>query len=224
MSGRATGLWYYRVRASSAGGDSPWSNWQSVGVIPAAPVLANIENDDGDGEYLVDWSNVTGAASYQLEEDDNAAFSSPTVVYSGTASEFQVSGQGTGRWYYRVRARNAGGDGRWSNIEDVGVIPAAPVLDPIENDDRDGEYLVDWSDVAGAASYWVEEDDNPNFHSPTVRYNGVDSQFRVSEQGPGEWYYRVQTRNAGGDSPYSNSESVAVGLPAPVLDDISNPE
>ena len=65
-----------------------------------------VERRVGWREYLVDWSDVTGAASYWVEEDDNAAFSSPTVRYSGVDSQFQVSAQGTGLWYYRVRAIN----------------------------------------------------------------------------------------------------------------------
>jgi hypothetical protein len=222
VSGQEGGVWYYRVRASSDGGDSPWSTWESVAVIPAAPVLATISNPDGDGEYLVDWSDVTGATIYYVEEDDNAAFTSPTVRYTGASSRYLVDGQSTGRWYYRVRASNAGGDGRWSNTESVGVMPAAPVLATIDNPDGDGEYVVNWSDVTGATSYWVEEDDNPNFHSPTVRYNGVDSQFQVSAQGTGVWYYRVRAVSTGGDGPWSNSEWVSVGPAGPVLYDISN--
>jgi hypothetical protein len=224
VSSQATGLWYYRVRASNAGGDGFWSNIQSVGVIPDAPVLAAISNPGGIGDYLVDWSDVTGATSYSVEEDDNAAFSSPTLCYTGANSQFDVSAQGTGLWYYRVRASNAGGDGRWSNAESVGVIPDAPVLAAISNPDGDGDYLVDWSDVTGATSYWVEEDDNAEFTSPTVRYNGADSLFLVRAQGTGLWHYRVRANNAGGDGPWSNPESVIVGLAGPVLFDISNAE
>jgi len=224
VSGQEGGVWYYRVRASNAGGDSLWSTWESVAVIPAAPVLYPISNPDGDGDYLVDWSDVTGATAYCVAEDDNPAFTSPIILYCGASSRYQVYGQRTGRWYYRVRASNAGGNGPWSNIESVGVVPAAPVLADIENDDADGEYLVDWSDVAGATSYWVEEDDNPTFHSPIVRYNGVDSQFLVSGQGTGVWYYRVRAVNAGGDGPWSNSEFVTVGPAGPVLYDINNPD
>ncbi|NIP35777.1 MAG: hypothetical protein GWN18_12490, partial [Thermoplasmata archaeon] len=113
-----------------------------MGVIPAPPSLADISNPDGDGDYLLDWPDVTGATLYWVEEDDNEAFSSPTVRYTGASSEYQVYGQGAGRWYYRVRASNDFGDGAWSNTEDVGVIPAAPVLDPISNPDGDGEYVV----------------------------------------------------------------------------------
>ncbi|NIV29228.1 MAG: hypothetical protein GWN58_06875, partial [Anaerolineae bacterium] len=48
-------------------------------------------------------------------------FTSSTVIYDGPDSEFPVSGQAAGLWYYRVRASNDFGDGAWSNIESVGV-------------------------------------------------------------------------------------------------------
>jgi len=222
VTGQATGRWYYRVRARNAGGDSPWSATRQVGVFPAAPALLSINNPDGDGDYLVDWSEVTGAASYELEEDDNSEFTSPTVRYTGTESRFTVSAQRTGLWYYRVRASNAGGDSAWSNTVSVAVIPPAPVLSPIGNTDGDGDYLVEWSDVAGATSYLLEEDDNSEFSSPTVRYTGAVSQFQVSGRGTGLWYYRVRAGNAGGDSPWSNMERVSVLTAAPELAPIEN--
>ena len=99
-----------------------WSNTEWVGVIPAAPILAAIENEDGNGWYLVDWADVTGATSYELQEDDNPDFTSPTVRYNGPNSQYDVYGQDIGQWYYRVRASNAGGDSPWSSAEWVDVL------------------------------------------------------------------------------------------------------
>ena len=224
MSGQQAGSWYYRVRASNTHGDSLWSNAESVGVIPAAPILAAISNPDGNGEYLVDWNDVTGATSYRLEEDDNSAFTSPAVRYNGVNSQYQVSGQQTGLWYYRVLASCAGGDSSWSNTESVSVAPASPVLFAISNPDGNGDYLVRWSDVAGATTYRLEEDDNPEFASPMPRYTGASSQFQVYGQESGTWYYRVRASNAFGDSLWSNTESVSVIPAAPLLLPISNPD
>jgi uncharacterized protein YegP (UPF0339 family) len=224
VSGQEGGTWYYRVRASNAGGSSLWSNIESVDVLPAAPALQPISNPDSNGDYLVDWNDVTGATSYRLEEDDNPEFHTPNVRYSGDSSHFQVTGQPTGVWYYRVRASNVAGEGPWSNTQSASVTPAAPVLHPINNPDGDGSYLIDWSDVPGATNYWLEEDDNSAFTSPTTLYNGANSQYQVSGQQTGAWYYRARATNAGGDSPWSNTESIIVLPAAPVLFTISNPD
>jgi hypothetical protein len=97
----------------------------------------------------------------------------------------------------------------------VSVIPNAPVLSPIDNPDNNGHFLVDWSDVLGSANYRLEEDDNESFSSPTVRYEGAVSQYQVISQPAGTWYYRVLASNAGGDSPWSNTQSVVV-IPTPL--------
>jgi hypothetical protein len=217
-SGQAAGTWYYRVRASNAGGESPWSNVQSVTVDavepPPAPTLYAIDNLDGDGDYLVDWSDVSGATGYTLEEDDNAAFSSPATRYSGSQSQWVTSDHAAGTWYYRVRASNAVGDSPWSNAESVTVTPPtlpAPTLYAIDNPDGDGDYVVDWSDVSGATRYLLQEDNSPTFDSPTVRYNSSDSQWAASDQATGTWHYRVRASNGGSYSPWSNVQSVTVG-------------
>ena len=224
VTGQQSGVWYYRVLASNEGGSSPWSNTEWVGVIPAAPVLLPISNLDGNGDYLVDWNVSTGAASYRLEEAGNPGFISPTLLYEGAATELQINGRLGGTWYYRVLANNAGGDSPWSNTESANVIPAAPVLLPISNPDGNGDYLVDWNIVVGATSYRLEEAGNPSFISPTVLYVGAATELQINGQLGGTWYYRVLASNAGGDSQWSNAESVSVIPAAPVLLPISNPD
>jgi len=224
VTAQAGGTWYYRVRASNAVGNGPWSNVESASVASGAPVIGPISNPDGDGSYTVDWSDVSGATSYELQEDDNSGFSTPATRYSGSTSQYQITGQTGGTWYYRVRASNAGGTSPWSNVESVGVIPAAPILADISNPDGNGDYVVDWSDATGATGYRLEEDDNASFSSPTVRYSGSTSQYQVTGQAGGTWYYRVRASNASGSSPWSNIESVG-GVPSSiVLSPISNPD
>ena len=121
VEGQPAGLWFYRVRATGAGGEGPRSNVQTAGVVPGAPQLAPIDNPDGDGQYVADWSDVVGASSYSLQEDDGAAFDSPVTRYSGPSSQYPLRNQPEGTWYYRVRASNMVGAGPWSNIESVTV-------------------------------------------------------------------------------------------------------
>lgn len=191
-------------RPAGPGYDLGADEWCSL----PAPTLFPISNPEGSGDYLVDWSNVIDATSYTLEEDVESSFSSPAIRYLGPDTMFQVTNQQAGSWYYRVRASNPDGDSPWSNVEVTHVIPQAPLLAPISNPDGNGNYLVDWSDVAGAAGYRLQEDDNADFSSPADRYAGSGSQYQVLEQPSGIWYYRALAGNAGGDSPWSNTESV----------------
>ncbi len=118
VTGQPEGSWYYRALAYNMAGDSPWSGTANTNVSPrplAAPVIDPIGNPDGDGTYMVSWPNVPGATGYTLEQSSNPYFSSPEVVYTGSAPEFGVSDQPGGTWYYRARAIGAAGSGPWSN-------------------------------------------------------------------------------------------------------------
>jgi len=97
-----------------------------LSLAPDAPTLYPISNPDGNGDYLVDWNDVTDATGYTLEEDDNELFSTPSVIYQGGTSEFGVTGRDVGTWYYRVLASNDDGDSPWSNVESAVVVDYAP--------------------------------------------------------------------------------------------------
>ncbi len=91
---------------------------------PSAPVLHAIENADGDGNYTVSWGGVTGITYYELEEDDNSSFSSPTTVYNGADTNWNAMDKSAAIYYYRVRACDGSGCGSWSNVEFVVVNPS----------------------------------------------------------------------------------------------------
>lgn len=94
--------------------------------LPAKPTLSPVSNDDGDGNYTVTWTSATGAASYNLQEDDNSSFTSPATVYSGGATFWSASGKPVGTYFYRVEAVNSWGAGGWSNTQWAIVQPPPP--------------------------------------------------------------------------------------------------
>ncbi|MBN2006299.1 MAG: carbohydrate binding domain-containing protein [Anaerolineae bacterium] len=76
--------------------------------LPAAPVIEPINNLDIDGEYLIQWNAPAYAVSYILEQADNAAFTSATVIAQGAEMQHSVTiaNAAAGAYYYRVRACN----------------------------------------------------------------------------------------------------------------------
>jgi len=93
---------------------------------PPAPVLDPISNDDGDGNYTVTWSAAEGAETYLLQEDDHAAFSSPSTAYEGSITTKAISGKVVGSYYYRVMASNAYASSGWSSAQSVTVSVTPP--------------------------------------------------------------------------------------------------
>jgi len=88
--------------------------------------------------------------------------------------------------------------------------PAAPVLNPIDNADGDGNYTVGWSAVAGATSYTLEEDDNAGFTSPTTQYTGTATSWGATGKAVGTYYYRAKATNTAGSSGWSATQSTTV--------------
>jgi hypothetical protein len=110
-----------------------------------------------------------------------------------------------------------------SDSADIVIKLGPPVLEPIDNDDEDGEYTLVWSNVPGAGTYFLEEADNSGFDDPTPVYGGSGSQHTVTGKAPGRWYYRVRAVSGPMASDWSNAESTKVVPETPVLSPIDNP-
>lgn len=92
--------------------------------------------------------------------------------------------------------------------------PAAPVLNPINNADGDGNYAVIWNAVAGATSYTLQEDTNAGFTGPTTQYSGAGTSWNATGKAAGTFYYRVRAANASGAGGWSNTVLAVVQPPA----------
>mgnify|MGYP006287679613 CR=1 FL=1 len=100
---------------------------------PDTPLLYAIDNADGDEDYRVSWAPADLAETYVLEEDNNAAFSTPAVRYDDAGMSWDARGKAAGVYYYRVKAHNAVGDSAWSSTQSVSV--GAPVTAQLTNGD-----------------------------------------------------------------------------------------
>lgn len=106
--------------------------------------------------------------------------------------------------------------------------PAAPVLNPIANDDGDGNYDVTWNAAERAAVYILQEDEDPDFGSPETFAATTALLQAIGGKAVGVYYYRVKGASAlsgGEEGPWSNvvSATVTMVLDAPHLNKISNP-
>lgn len=126
FSFQATGLsnsstYFWRVRATNAGGTSPWSTvWQFTTIIarPAAPVLTSPADNASDvsRDPVLVWNDSDRAESYSLQVATRSDFLVTDVDQSGiTATSFQVMALGESTdHFWRVNATNAGGTSNWS--------------------------------------------------------------------------------------------------------------
>ncbi len=213
-TGRGGGAWYYRVRGRNSYGDGAWSNRGMTVVRPEPPVLSLVPDPGNADEYRLDWEAAAGGTGYRLEEAGSESFTNPTIRYRGSMLHYNVTGQPGGTWHYRVLAYNSAGDSGPSNPVSVTVPPPvlpAPMLEPIDNQDGDGQYWVSWQAVTGTLAYTLEESADPYFSAPTVIYSGPDLLALVSGQSRGRWTYRVRALGPGeARSPWSEARSAVV--------------
>jgi hypothetical protein len=103
--------------------------------VPAAPSLVSPSN--GASVTLpvtLDWNDVSGAASYQIQVDDSSGFTSPRVIDQiVTVSQLTASSPtvtGVQHWW-RVRGRNSAGTaGAWSSVRSFTPSSAPPPPPP----------------------------------------------------------------------------------------------
>ncbi len=150
VSGRSPATYCYRVRAVNAYGTSSYSSSQctTVNPPPNTPVITTISNSDGNGDYTVDWNDISIAVSYELQENHNEGTFS--TIYTGTNSNYGVTGRTSGSWCYRVKAINATGSSDWSPTQCaiVNLAPNVPInLLPADGSSQLGRSITfSWQD------------------------------------------------------------------------------
>jgi hypothetical protein len=90
----------------------------SSGPLPAPTLLSPASDTKfSPGQTVtLDWSDVAGAASYEIQISSANDFSKPGVDQTVTASQFATSTLSSSNWYWRVRAKDASGNpGAWSS-------------------------------------------------------------------------------------------------------------
>ena len=203
------GYWVYRVSACGVT-CSDYSDAMAVLVTPP-PVPGGLSgpSTDYDGSYTISWSAVTGATSYQLQENLNGGAWS--TVYDNSGTSTTRSGRSPGTWNYRVRVTSYLGSSSYSSTVTVLVAPAVPGTPTGPSTDYDGSYTISWSVVTGASSYTLQEQLNSGAWS-TV-YTGSSTSTSITGRSAGTWGYRVNACGAT-CSTYSSTKNVIVSGPS----------
>ncbi len=181
-------------------------------AAPGVSILSTLPNGYGTGSGTSQAApHVAGLAALLWSMDPSLTREQVNNVLKDTAVDLGPSGWDPDYGHGRINAGAA--------LERlVSLIP--PTLDPIHNAAQDGDYWVTWSSVPYATRYRLQEDTDPAFESPTLRYEGSSTQAMVTGRPVGTWHYRVQAYNAAGNSAWSASESTTVRPAAPTLYEI----
>jgi hypothetical protein len=115
--------YYYRVMASSAGGNSAWSNVVTViTVLPPSGLTGTAVIAGRRDNVTLTWTNntTTGTTGVAIQRATNAAFTTgvnTTNVNTPNLTTRTITGLNRNTTYYfRVATRTATGNSAWSNV------------------------------------------------------------------------------------------------------------
>ena len=229
----ASSTYYYRVRASNAGGNSNNSNSIIAITLSSAPT-ANAASSITATGFTANWSLSSGATGYRLDVSINSLFNSYVTGYQdldvGNVTSMTVSGLNADSiYYYRVRAYSPEGTGSNSNSMSVTTSLAAPVA-PVANaasSISSTAFTANWSSSSGAAGYRLDVSISSDFSSFVTGYQDLTVGNAISKvvsglSGNSTYYYRVRTFTADGISNNSNSITVITLPNAPTANAASS--
>lgn len=235
------GKWYYRIEATNEAGDSPKSNYGEVTVssgtdpdlLPETPVLNPIvPNPDIDGIITLSWSTLI-ATHFGISIDTLFIVPSPPGgisydvfvcgVLIGSTTETTYTDEITldGVYDYKIRARNAYGVSRFSNVESVVIdiyeeeeeeelVPDSPILNVLT-------YTIDGEEVEISLSWSVVDCNSYNVYKSVdggsyvlIQSNLVLTTYSEVLTDVALYSYKITAENEHGVSELSNPTSITL--------------
>jgi len=194
ITGKAPGIYGYRVRACNPNGCADWNAPGTVTVYvqvrPNQIPTLTVPQWGRNGDYTISWSASDGATKYVLEESIGPGWT--IVPDTGSSLSWSALDRPAGTYSYRVAACNPAG---CTDPSDPGSVETvyAPTLAPVittPDQNTDGSFTVSWTAVAAGAKYRLEESFNNG--SWVLIHNGTSRSYARTGKAAGTYRYRVK--------------------------------
>ncbi|MCG8500194.1 MAG: fibronectin type III domain-containing protein, partial [Firmicutes bacterium] len=193
----------YRVRAKNTDTLGMWSEEIIKVVRPVSDISLTAEATDT--EIRVMWNTVSGATGYDIEVDGKIIDNGLSTIYVHQGLEPNTAHT------YRVRARNAGGAGEWSEL-----------ITQITSAGKPGNVLVTatstsirlvWEEVYGAVRYDI-------LAGSEIIDHGMNTAYEHTGLEPNTLHiYRIRVRTEAGEGMWSEpiTQFTMVGAPSNIF-------
>jgi photosystem II stability/assembly factor-like uncharacterized protein/transposase-like protein len=193
--------------------------------VPAVPTLATPSNSAINQPLATSltWNSVTGSSTYRVQLSTSFTFANTVVDDSTVASALKAIGplSTSTTYYWRVNAKNSGGTSAWSDIWSFSTVPpaaGAPTLISPTNSATNQPLTTSltWNAVTGASTYRIQLSTSFTFTNTVVDDSTVASALKAigTLSTSTTYYWRINAKNAGGTSAWSDIWSFATVPPA----------
>lgn len=208
-------------------------NGKNVAIItevPAKPGLVSITTPDIGGNYSLSWGATSGELThYELITTDGTSCTTTGATNTSSVTNFNVTNQSNGTYYYCVRACNAEICGDYqSSGSRCAVVGAssAPCIPPslsIPNYSNTGNYSASWGAATGTVTHYeLYEANNALYTGELLTYSGTALTTAITGKTNGIYYYRIKACNNTACSLYVNAATRVV-IPPSVPSSITAP-
>ena len=191
----ATGLepgheYALRLRAKNNSGAGKWNEKLSIWTLPDVPT--GITYIATENQISLLWGEVTSAASYDIEADGQ-------IIGDIANGYIHVELEPGTQHFYRIRAKNSSGYGKWSN--DIYIWTLPPKIAGIQTFATQDVIAFSWDETQGASRYDIEFDGQI--------LEDRSSPFTHMELTAGSRHiYRIRAKNSSGAGLWSEGISV----------------
>ena len=200
----------YKIRAVNISGNGEWSNPIEIATLPqeesssttGAAIIANLAAVVTNKTVTIAWQAVEANAQYDIEVDG-------VVVDNGKDTVFNHTGLKAETFHtYRVRTKNANGNGQWCAVLALSTLPDLPGAPSNVNVTvTDTQVQLTWTKEEGI-SYEVEAD------GESINVGQVSS-YTDENLAPGTSHtYRVRGKNITGVTAWSDSITKSTTSPS----------
>ena len=198
--------YYYVVAAFNSAGVSPDS--AEIAITPRnAP--ANLIALGGTNQVTVSWDALAGADTYTLKRSSSVSGPFTAVAFGIVGASHTDTTVAAGQvYYYVVVAQLTGGGGGSGQSATVSATtaPAASVINTVLF--AATVLRVGWTAGGLSAGYWLETSADGVTFAPALELSAGTLSYTNAGLSPlTSYFYRVQSTNASGHSPYSNIAS-----------------
>ena len=224
LTGLASNTTYYvRVQAVNAHGSSNWTSWRSfTTTLPlpgraGRPTISQIAQTTAHAIFTA----ATGATGHEVQVATNSSFSQGVIDFTGTPTGTSLNGLTSNTLYYvRARGTNSAGAGTWSQTRSFRTLIDLPgavtglSIDNITHNAARAQFTA----ATDATSHQIQIATNNTFTQGlrTITANPLGTNI-TSLSLDTLYYVRARGRNAGGNGPWTTSQSFRTAARAIVL-------